>query len=252
MRKSAVFTMARDEWVFLPIWLRYYSRFFAPEDIYVFNHRSTDGSVEAAQRKWRFRRIDVHYPVFNDFPWYTAFVQERQRKLLARYHVVLFSEPDEIVWHAGGLDRYIRRLRADAVRASGRLIWHDRSEEPPLEPSRTILSQRKYLVTDPMYCKALLTQVPLSYTFGFHETSERREIDPDLYLFHLHCVDYALALRKHERTRLYSDYSPTSAELRLGFQGLLVDEGFTRWFDDQAPSANRQPIPDQIRSSDSF
>ncbi len=252
MRKSAIFTMVRDEQVFLPIWLRYYSRFFAPGDIYVFNHRSTDGSVEAAQREWRFRRIDVDHPVYNDFPWYTAFIQERQRKLLARYHVVLFAEPDEILWHADGLGRYIRRFRGDAVRANGHQICHDRVEEPPLELSRTILSQRKYFVPDPTYCKQLLTRVPLTYIFGFHEATECREIDPDLYLFHLHSMDYEMALQKHERTRRYRDYSRTSVEQHLGFQSLLVGEDFNRWFDGQSTPLTRHLIPDRVRSSDSF
>ena len=41
----AVLTMVYNESVFLPIWLRYYSRFFAPEDIYVLDHQSDDGST---------------------------------------------------------------------------------------------------------------------------------------------------------------------------------------------------------------
>ena len=252
MRESAVFTMVRDERVFLPLWLRYYSQFFPPEDIHVFNHLTTDGSVEAAQRQWGFRRIEVRHPVFNDFPWYTAFIQEQQRLLLDRYHVVLFVEPDEILWHAGGLDRYIGTFRGEAVRANGQLIWHDRDGEPPLDLSRTVLSQRKHLVPAPTYCKALLTRIPLLYEFGIHGTTRLLEIDPDLYLFHLHCMDYALALQKHERTRRYTDYSRRSLDELLGFQSLLVDEEFTRWFDDQAPPAARRPIPERVRRSDAF
>ena len=34
----ALVTMVHNEPVFLPIWLRYYSRFFAPDDIYVLDN----------------------------------------------------------------------------------------------------------------------------------------------------------------------------------------------------------------------
>ena len=38
-RRAAVFTIVRDEPVFLPIWLRYYGATFAPEDTFVLlNH----------------------------------------------------------------------------------------------------------------------------------------------------------------------------------------------------------------------
>ena len=44
-KRRAVLTIVQNEAVFLPIWLRYYSRFFAPDDIYVLDHESTDGST---------------------------------------------------------------------------------------------------------------------------------------------------------------------------------------------------------------
>ena len=44
-QRRAVITIVHNEPVFLPIWLAYYSRFFAPDEIYVFDHESTDGST---------------------------------------------------------------------------------------------------------------------------------------------------------------------------------------------------------------
>jgi hypothetical protein len=43
-RCRAVVTMAHNEAVFLPIWWKYYARFFAPEDIYIIDHDTTDAS----------------------------------------------------------------------------------------------------------------------------------------------------------------------------------------------------------------
>ena len=48
-KRRAVQTMVQNEAVFLPIWLRYYSRFFAPDDIYVFDHE-IDGWLDVRKR----------------------------------------------------------------------------------------------------------------------------------------------------------------------------------------------------------
>ena len=49
-KRRAVVTIVHNEPVFLPIWLGYYSRFFAAEDIYVLDNESTDGSTDARVR----------------------------------------------------------------------------------------------------------------------------------------------------------------------------------------------------------
>src|SRR5436190_17272313 len=45
-RRRAALTMVQNEAVFLPIWLRYYSRFFGPDDLYVLDHDTSDGSTD--------------------------------------------------------------------------------------------------------------------------------------------------------------------------------------------------------------
>ena len=49
-RAAAVFTIVREEAVFLPIWLRYYAAHFAPEDIYVLHHVVPGGLRTGAHR----------------------------------------------------------------------------------------------------------------------------------------------------------------------------------------------------------
>ena len=56
-----------NEAVFLPLWLRYYSRFFAPEDIYVLDNETTDGSTE----RDGFVRIPVAHDAV-DHTWMVA------------------------------------------------------------------------------------------------------------------------------------------------------------------------------------
>ena len=58
-KSRAVITMAKNESVFLPIWWRYYAQFFLPEDIYILDHESTDGSTSGGG----FVRVPVSHPV---------------------------------------------------------------------------------------------------------------------------------------------------------------------------------------------
>ncbi len=251
-RRRAIFTTVRDEAVFLPIWLRYYSRHFSARDIFVFDHGSTDGSVAAAQARFGFQHARVDHPLFNDFPWYTAFVEARQRELLESYDVVAYAEADEILWHPSGLRRYLTFFTRDAVRATGWNLWHDRSQEPDLDPARSILSQRRYWFRNPEYDKPLIARVPLRYEFGFHQCAECEEIDPDLLLLHLHTMDYKVGLQKHERTRSYRDYATESIDHGLGVQGRFVGDDYAAWFDRQGLGERRQIIPPPLASARPF
>lgn len=245
----AVFTMVRDEAVFLPIWLRYYSQHFSPAEIFVFDHGSRDGSVAAAQALFRFCCTRVDHPVYNDFPWYTGFIQEKQRELLSTHGVVVFAEADEILWHPSGLRQYLAGFTRKSVRATGWNVWHDRTEEQDLDLGRSILSQRRYWVRNPLYDKPLVTRVPLTYGFGFHACNERARVDADLLLLHLHTMDYRLALQKHQRTHAYRDYAAESLSTGYGHEGRLVGEQFASWFDEQGHTERRQLIPGHLRSA---
>src|SRR3954468_516687 len=92
MKSRAVFTMVYNESVFLPIWLKYYSQFFAPEDIYVLDHGSTDESTNGKG----FNRIMVPNPIV-DCAAQLQTVQGMQHELSGRYETVLYSDSDEIV-----------------------------------------------------------------------------------------------------------------------------------------------------------
>lgn len=245
-RRRAIFTMVRDEAVFLPIWLRYYSRHFSSRDMFVFDHGSTDGSVAAARSRFSFQPSRVDHPVFNDFAWYTGFIQDRQREFLQSYDVVVFAEADEILWHPSGLGRYLTYFQRDAVRGTAWNLWHDRAREPDIDLRRRILSQRRYWVRNPEYDKALITRVPLHYAFGFHECAECLETDPQLVLLHLHTMDYQIGLQKHERTRAYRDYATESVDRGLGFQGRLVGDDYAIWFDRQGRGECSQAIAPRL------
>ena len=75
--------------VFLPLWLRYYSRHFAAEDLYVLDHDGTDGSAAEAARRCGCRLVPVHRDRSYDHRWLCETVCRRQalRVLRPRRHV---------------------------------------------------------------------------------------------------------------------------------------------------------------------
>ena len=83
MKKCAVFVMVKDEGYFLPKWLGYYKQFFKPEDIYVLDHQSSDGSTQNLD----VNVIHVTNDVAVDHTWIVNTIQDQQRKLFWWEHL---------------------------------------------------------------------------------------------------------------------------------------------------------------------
>jgi hypothetical protein len=245
-RSSAVFTMVYNEPVFLPIWLRYYSRFFAPDDIYVLDQGSTDGSTSAGG----FVRVPLDFET-NDDLYRVKVSQDLQRDLLERYEVVLTTDVDEIIAPdpaRATLRDYIDRFEADFVNSLAYEVLHMRGEEPSLSLHQPILTQRRYWYRNPGYDKPLLASVPISWIPGFHMQSDaERRRDPNLRLIHLHRMDFGLCLDRH-RERQGREFAQTDLDVGRGYQNRIIEEAaFERWFYDdscfQADGVNIDPEP---------
>ncbi|MCM8776432.1 MAG: hypothetical protein NC930_08840 [Candidatus Omnitrophica bacterium] len=247
--KKAVFTMVRDEGVFLPIWLRYYSRVFDPDDIYVLDHLTSDGNIERAREIASFQVVSLDYPSYNDFAWYTQTVKDKQRELLKYYDIVLFTEPDEIVYHTRGLGVYIEGFRKNAIRCFGYEIFHKMDEEPPIDLTCSILSQRKYWWMRRHWNKPLLSRVPLNWIPGFHRASNCFEIDPELLLVHLHRFDFGLTYQRKVRISQYRRNKQRS-EPSASRNGPMTEAQFREFFFEPLREDRVEFIPSHIREAD--
>jgi hypothetical protein len=228
-QRSAVLTIVRDEPVFFPIWLRYYSRFFAPDDIHVLDHEGTDGSTDVGG----FVRIPVkNQTVDND--WIVETVQAEQRRLLESYDCVLTVDVDELVtpdprW--GTLDDYLAGFTEDFVNCLGYEIIHLRDREPPIQLDRPVFEQRGYWFAADGYDKPSLATVPMDWKPGFHGREDGKlNLDPDLFLIHLHRMDYDVCLQRHGRWRRW-EWSAIDLDGGRGTHNRITDpEEFERWF----------------------
>jgi hypothetical protein len=93
-QRRAVVTMVRNESVFFPIWLGYYSRFFPPDAISVLDDGTSDGSTDGDG----FVRIPVSSEhIGRSASWDQHTIEEFQPDLIRRYDVVLCTDVDEII-----------------------------------------------------------------------------------------------------------------------------------------------------------
>ena len=244
-RRRALITIVHNEPVFLPIWLGYYSRFYAPEDIYVLDNDSSPGTLPDAG----FVRIPATRESV-DHAWMVEMIEGLQHELLERYDSVLVTDVDELVvpdprW--GTLGDYLDRFDEEWVNCLGYELLHMRDTEPPLDRERPILAQRRYWFYNDAYDKAALATVPMSWSPGFHgRTDNSYNLDPDLRLIHLHRMDYDLCLARH-RTRSRKPWAPHDARHRWALHNRIVDEEeFQRWFYEDSCFENLQIKPERI------
>lgn len=246
--------MSRDESKNLSVWLRYYKKHFAPEDIYVLDHGSSDGSTLGLD----VAVIPIHNETYNDNQWIVDTAKQMQAQLLSRYRYVLFAHPDEFVVadpdsYPGGLKEYLARNTQEVVRCSGmNVVQHLVREPSPLDWDRPILAQRRWWYPFEHSCKPLLASRPLNWTWGFHWDMPpeqvgssyyariERPVDPKLLLLHLHGMDQASMLARHAWMRQQAFHDQGEA----GFHHRWSDEEVLASFRDCQPLL--QPIPDRF------
>jgi hypothetical protein len=82
-----------------------------------------------------------------------------------------------------------------------------------------------------MYDKPLITNQKVNWDEGFHNITDlETDIDTDIFLVHLHRMDYNLCKLKHEE-QAKRKWSQSDLDTNKGFQNRLFDdEGFNKWF----------------------
>jgi hypothetical protein len=249
-RTLAVFTLVRDEAIFLPLWLRHYKKQVPASDIYVLDNDTVDGSTDGLDVT--VRRVPNDGIVDHDF--HVRAVMAMQRELLQRYQYVLFTDADELVCvdprRYRSLADYVNRKQPVVVRA---LSWEpvELAGEAPIDWSAPILAQRsrwkRSVVNGMTMNKPLLASVPVNWCPGFHHDLDRPELcpDPALLLVHLHRVDYRVTQARHRRKSGYTWSEHCLAE-GLGWHN-RISEGpaFDEWY--YRDEAGWEPIPEELK-----
>jgi hypothetical protein len=124
-------------------------------------------------------------------------------------------------------------MQGVAACCSGFNVVHYPDEEPALDFDAPILAQRRWWhPAVRWYSKRLLSRAPLSWHFGFHDELNASwvEPDPELFLVHLHRVDYEYCLARHKGVAGRQWYErDLERDLGRHYRAVEPDE-FREWF----------------------
>jgi hypothetical protein len=224
---TAVITFIYNEEVYLPIWRSYYSSLFGERNLFVFDHSSSDGSTD---NLGKINKIWIHREELDEHKR-CVFISHFVKSLLEYFDTVVYTDCDEMLVPDLGiytnLKDFIDRNSFEYVAGVGHNLTHIISLEPPLDPSRPILRQRKFAWFGSTACKPLITRIPLIWTTGFHACNQPIRIDPNLFVFHLKAMDRDLALKKQKQTREMK-WAASAIAAGHGAHARYDDERFVR------------------------
>ena len=223
--KCAVFTIVKNERIFLPIWIKHYKKYFDASDIYILDHQSTDGSTE---------NLDVNVILVEnefafDHTWFHGTVEKFHIQLLQKYQAVLFSDGDELVYTVDKplnetIDLFLSNEDCKFQTCHGYEIIQDMQRERSLLDHEEILPNRNYWYYSKLYCKTLLSKVPLSWCVGFHITNPpTHDTTYNLYLCPLHKYDFEQMLKRHQERKANWKYHSDVVEKGMSWHNAIAD-----------------------------
>lgn len=228
-KKCAVFTISKNEYYFLPKWLKHYKKYFDDEDIYILDHESDDDSTD----NLNVNVIKIVNDIAFDHQWLTTTVENYQRELLEKYECVLFADSDELIYtYPRALNETIDlflKSNETIQTCLGYEVIQNLELESPLKETDLIFENRDYWFRYPLYDKPLLSKIPLNWEWGFHHTLDHRRSNTfNLILCHLHRCDFELMFKRH-KDRL--DKWNIKDDGESGFQHRIPDrEGILGYF----------------------
>lgn len=225
--------MTRDEGDMLPRWIDYYGGQVGVENLIVLDDNSTDGSTDGLP-------CTVHH--LPPAPWKKKWGETRKfivngmsQGLLYVYDVVIVTDVDEFLVpdpakYDGLLDYLAKKADLDVIAPLALDLLHHPEVEGPLDPTRPVLSQRRFVKFDPEMCKPLVKRVPQPWMQAFHGIKAPYEVDPELFMLHLKYYDLG-ALEKVAEQRRAAFHNEgrgaASSAWKLGAEELIARQ--RRW-----------------------
>jgi hypothetical protein len=207
-KKSAIFTLQHNEEFFLPMWIKYYSQHFAPEDMYIVCHNCSGKVLETIKdaETMGISIVPIKTDTIFDHDMLTNQVHTSQRNLLAGYEYVVFTDCDEFIVPTDcTLREFIDKADQPAYRCTGWDVVEDK------------------MFGSPGFFKTLITKIPLTYCDGYHYSTPTFRERADLELYHLHALSYEELWQKNLRTEKES-WDPAAITKQLSWHNRVIDK----------------------------
>ncbi|MBR8732215.1 hypothetical protein IX339_001677 [Porphyromonas levii] len=202
--KIAAITMARNDLFFLSRWIEYYGKELGKEHLYItldgedqelpYNHEGTN--IRKVPHRTLSRTQGDKYRI--------GLLSDLAAQLFQRgYDRVIGTDADEFIIvdpkHGISLKEYLTHAPiSSSLSPLGLDLGQRRQDEPlPLDPTQSILAQRRYAVLSSRYTKASILARPLRWGSGFHRVKGHNfHIAPDLYLVHTGYCDLEIIVKR--------------------------------------------------------
>ncbi len=195
--KIAAITMARNDSFLLSRWIRYYGRELGYDHLFIYLDGEDQEIPPGTPQEVHVEKLPHRSLSRSAGDKYRIGLLTRLAHRLLRegYDLILGTDSDEFVVPDPitglSLRDYLERYRpVTHASALGLDLGQRLGEEPPLDPDRSLLDQRRYAVLTARYTKSCILTHPLAWGSGFHRVRGHNfHILPDLYLIHVGYCD---------------------------------------------------------------
>jgi hypothetical protein len=211
--QAAAWTMVRNDDFFLKLWVDYYSQVLPRNQLFIL----VDGADSTLPSGIEGCQIITFPKSVMEEGWDRKrwnFLSSFSSSLATRFDVVLGGDVDELIvldpeTGRNPIQHILEHTQTDVISPFAIEIIHRLDLEEPLDPTRPILSQRRFGRINATYCKPCIHRVPIKWSIGQHY-SDRPELalSKHLFLFHLRYIDKEMLLsRQNQRLSRISDGS---------------------------------------------
>lgn len=204
----ACFTLQHQEQFYLPKWIKYYSQFFAPGDIYILAHNCsgiTNDILQDAEDNG-INVIELITDEIFNHDWLLNTIQGFQRELLAKYDYVVFTDCDEFLVPTDcTLGEFLDKATDEAYRANGFDVIEDK------------------MYASWGFSKTLISRIPLTWVHGYHTSVPEFQVTPTLHLYHIHKLNYQEAWERNLRLSK-EKWDAHAIANQLSIQNQIADE----------------------------
>lgn len=248
--KVAVLGLFLNEFFFIPYWQKYYGDLFGYDNLYAVGDLANDSSMKLLDLE--VKKINYAPEVQANFGEHVEIVLQLQKQLLETYDVVIFAEADQFFVpdpdKYSNLKDYLEKNTQDYIKVSGWNVIHIPTQEEKFNPSKPILSQRKFWFKDPeREDKLVIIRKPMtSYSWGFHNNQPDVERDPDLYNIHMHSCNLTTANSRCNTKTNNVPWWPGNGQILAGGHTWVQDEDLYKTWLDEAFAQGITFIPDKF------